>query len=60
MVKVVTLFLVFMIVLAMFGRLRMPKVKNPFKRKTVKASVKCEHCGRYNLAGETCTCGAGS
>nr|WP_323780316.1 hypothetical protein [Amylibacter sp.] len=58
MVKVVTLFLVFILVLAMFGRLRMPKINNPMKRKGVKAGVKCKSCGRYSLAGEKCPCGA--
>lgn len=57
MSKVVLLFLIFIMVLGIFGRLRLPKVKNPFKRKTVKATEKCETCGRYNLAGEDCSCG---
>ncbi len=46
MVKVVTLFLVFILVLAMFGRLRMPKINNPMKRRGVQAGVKCKSCGR--------------
>ncbi|MDG1235763.1 MAG: thymidine kinase [Amylibacter sp.] len=57
MSKVVILFLIFIMMLGIFGRLRLPKVKNPFKSKTVKAAKKCERCGRYNTAGETCSCG---
>ncbi len=58
MVLVVSLFLIFMLVLAMFGRLRMPKIKNPLRRDRVKAAVKCKKCGRYTLKGETCECGS--
>lgn len=57
MSKAVIFFLIFIMVLGIFGRLRLPKVKNPFKRKSVKATEKCEKCGRYNMAGETCSCG---
>ncbi len=56
MSKVVIFFLIFILVMGMLGRLRVPKVKNPFKLKTVKSTVKCEKCGRYNLAGENCAC----
>jgi ribosomal protein L32 len=59
MVKVVSLFLIFILVLAMFGRLRLPKIQNPLKREKVQPSVKCSKCGRYNLAGEACACGKG-
>lgn len=59
MSKAVILFLIFIMLLGIFGRLRLPKVKNPFKRKTVKATKKCESCGRYNMAGETCSCEKG-
>ncbi|PLS21655.1 hypothetical protein [Neptunicoccus cionae] len=57
MIKVVTLFLVFILVLAMFGRLRMPKLPKSLKRKGVQTGVKCKSCGRYSLAGEKCPCG---
>lgn len=57
MSKIVILFLIFIMVLGIFGRLRLPKVKNPFKRKGVKSTEKCELCGRYNIAGESCSCG---
>lgn len=58
MIKIVSIFLILMVVLAMFGRLRMPKIKNPLKRKKVQPGEKCDACGRYNLAGETCICAA--
>lgn len=60
MSKIVIFFLIFILVLGMFGRLKAPKIKNPFKRKTVKATLKCEACGRYNMAGEDCSCGKGA
>ena len=48
MVKVITLFLVFMIVLAMFGKLRFPG------QKRIQA-MKCPKCGRYRI-GKSCGC----
>jgi hypothetical protein len=49
-IKVVTLFLVGMVVLAMFGRLRFPG-----QRKL--ASMKCPACGRYRMGKGPCPCG---
>ena len=56
MVKVVTLFLIFIMVMAMLGRLRMPKLPGPFRRKSLKAGEKCAKCGRYSVSGEPCKC----
>jgi len=55
MVKFVTFFLIFMIVLAMFGRLRLPwqKARNA-KAKTAR---KCPKCSRYMIGTTTCSCG---
>ena len=47
-VKIVTLFLVVMAVLAMFGRLRMPKIG---------ASKRCKACGRPKIGKGPCPCG---
>lgn len=47
-VKIVTLFLIGMAVLAMFGKLRLPK------RLT---SAKCPGCGRYRIGKGPCPCG---
>ena len=52
MVKVVTFFLIGMIVLAMFGRLRFPGQKRL-------ESAKCKSCGRYRIGKGPCKCGAG-
>lgn len=51
-VKVVTIFLVVMAVLAMFGRLRFPGAKRL-------ASAKCSKCGRYRIGKGPCSCGKG-
>ena len=48
--KVVTLFLIGMGVLAMFGRLRMPW-------RDRLASKKCPRCGRYRIGKGPCSCG---
>ncbi len=49
MIKIVSLFLIFMLVLAMFGRLRLPgaqKIKN----------AKCPKCGRFKIGKGPCAC----
>lgn len=60
--KIVSLFLVFMAVLAMFGRLRLPKLKDRFKRgQDLPKPRLCKTCGRYMLRGERCPdCDPGS
>ncbi|MCZ7677099.1 MAG: hypothetical protein M5U35_16255 [Roseovarius sp.] len=49
-VKIVTLFLVFMVVLAMFGRLRFPGQKRL-------DAARCPRCGRFRLGRSRCACG---
>jgi len=51
-VKVVILFLVFMAVLAMFGRLRFPGQKRL-------DAGRCPRCGRFRLGKGPCSCGKG-
>ena len=50
MVKVVTFFLIGMLILAMFGRLRFPGQK-------MISSRKCAKCGRYRIGKGPCGCG---
>jgi len=50
--KIVTLFLVFMAVLAMFGKLRVPGQKRL-------ASAKCPKCGRFKIGKGPCDCKKG-
>lgn len=47
--KIVTLFLVAMGVLAMFGKVSMPGAKRLANRK-------CRHCGRYKIGKGACDC----
>ena len=49
--KIVTLFLVFMAVLAMFGRLRLPGTR---RGQGLPKPRLCPDCGRYNLRGGPC------
>lgn len=51
--KIVTLFLVFMAVLAMFGKLHWIGGKRL-------ASAKCRNCGRYRIGKGPCPCGKGT
>ncbi|WP_168183999.1 hypothetical protein [Pseudoruegeria sp. SK021] len=50
MIKVVSLFLIGMVALAMFGRLRMPGAAK------LKA-LKCSRCGKYRIGKSKCDCG---
>ena len=49
-VKIIILFLIFIAVMAMFGRLRFPGQKMLAKRK-------CPKCGRYRIGKGPCACG---
>ncbi|MDJ1016481.1 MAG: hypothetical protein QNJ35_08225 [Paracoccaceae bacterium] len=50
--KIVTFFLIFMIILGMFGKL---KVNFPGRARL--ASAKCPKCGRYRIGKGPCPCG---
>ena len=52
MIKVVTLFLVFMVVLAMFGRIWLPGLG-------MRRVGKCKRCGRFQIGKEPCDCRIG-
>ena len=56
MVKVVTFFLIFVLVMGMFGKLRMPKFPSIRGRNKVQSAQKCPKCGQYNLTGKDCGC----
>lgn len=49
LVKIVSLFLVFMAVLAMFGRLRLPSLRRSGRSK-------CPNCGRPRIGRGPCPC----
>jgi hypothetical protein len=55
-VKVVSLFLIGILVLAMFGKLRAPKIDNPFKSRKPLETKKCPKCGSYILGDGPCAC----
>ena len=52
--KIVALFLVFIAVLAMFGKLRLLLPKS-----TRHIAQKCENCGRHRIGKGDCPCGKG-
>ena len=54
MIKVISVFLIFMLVLAMFGRLRFPGQKTINKKLD---AAKCPSCGRFRLGKSSCPCG---
>ena len=55
LVKIITFFLIFMAVLAMFGKLRMPKLKS----KLMSRKEKCRNCGAPKIGKGPCPCGKG-
>jgi len=55
-VRVVLLFLIGILVLAMFGRLKTPKISNPLKKQKILKSRKCPKCGSYILGEGPCAC----
>lgn len=53
-IKAVSLFLIAMLVLGMFGKLRLPKPGG--KRGRIKSAKKCKSCGGYVLGEGPCRC----
>lgn len=56
MSKVVLLFLIFIMVLGIFGKLRMPKLPTMKRKKGVEDARKCEDCGKFLFKDVTCGC----
>lgn len=54
LVKIVTIFLVFIAVLAMFGKARLLLPK-----KMREIAMKCPACGRHRIGKGKCPCGEG-
>ncbi len=56
--KIISLFLVAMIALAIFGRLRfpMPKVRLPGKPKGLAKPGTCKRCGAFIIGKDGCNC----
>lgn len=52
MVKIVSLFLIGMLVMAMFGRLRIPKIRKDALSKV----KKCKECGSPLIGKNPCSC----
>lgn len=51
-IKIVSLFLIAMVVLAIFGRLRIPKIGEKL------GVAKCPDCGRHRIGKGPCECGS--
>ncbi|WP_226898359.1 hypothetical protein [Mangrovicoccus algicola] len=54
MIKIVTLFLIGMAVLAMFGKLRLPR-----RPKSLGAPRRCPHCNSFLIGRSGCNCDQG-
>jgi len=49
LIKGISLFLIVMVVLGMFGKLRFPSV-------TMRRDIKCPRCGRHRIGKGPCSC----
>lgn len=58
--KVVVLFLVFMGVLAMFGKLRAPRLPGAGKARDRLSPTRCPDCARFRIGKGPCPCGKDS
>ena len=56
MSKVVLLFLIFIMVLGIFGKLRLSKLPTLKRKKHVEEARKCETCGAFLFKGVDCRC----
>ncbi|WP_172326685.1 hypothetical protein [Mangrovicoccus sp. HB161399] len=57
MIKIVTFFLIGIAILAMFGRLRLPKLPRPPKGNSkLKAPRRCPRCGGFIVGSGPCNC----
>jgi len=59
MIKAVTLFLILMIILGMFGKLRFPSLPRLRRKTPIMQTRKCKACGAYNPGRGPCPCGQG-
>ncbi|MFT4783160.1 MAG: hypothetical protein ACI9IV_000893 [Paracoccaceae bacterium] len=57
--KIVSLFLIGMGVLAMFGKLRLPKLPGRDLQARLKTPKKCARCGAYKIGKSPCACEQG-
>ncbi len=55
-IKIVFLFLIGMLALAMFGRLRAPQIKSRKNKTKTLPARKCPKCGSYILGDGPCAC----
>ncbi len=61
MLQAVALFLILMLLLGVFGKLRRPggKLRGPKDQAKLGRPRKCRRCGRFLIGGGDCDCGKG-
>jgi hypothetical protein len=57
--KIVTLFLVVMVILGLFGKLRTPRIGGPRDQRQLGRPRKCAKCGRFLIGKSPCNCERG-
>lgn len=61
--KIISLFLIFMVVLGMFGKLRIPwrgRLQGRDAQGRLTRPRKCRDCGRFVIGGGDCDCRGGT
>ncbi|WP_112322551.1 thymidine kinase [Oceanibium sediminis] len=56
MIKAVTFFLIFIIILGIFGKLRWPKLPDFRRKNRIAAPKKCPKCNAYIVGSGPCPC----
>ena len=56
MSKAVLIFLIFIILLGIFGKLRLPSLPNLKRKNSMAQTKKCKGCGSYIFKGIDCSC----
>lgn len=56
MFKIISLFLIAIVILAMVGKIKTPSIGGNKSPKKVQKTRKCEQCGSYVIGKGTCAC----
>lgn len=56
MSKAVIIFLIFIVLLGIFGKLRLPTFPNIKRKNSLSQAKKCKDCGAYMFSGIECGC----
>lgn len=56
MSKAVLIFLIFILLLGIFGKLRLPKLPMVKRKNSMEQAIKCKSCGNFLFKNVDCNC----